>query len=125
MLAGLGLRGTDYYLVPLCGPATVWQDCCHSRKHYLGAARFWSELGIDPRDLACQLWRVSSDVTAGMRAVIAAQAASRQRRNRRHGKGIAPRYALDRGALRDRMRPIAIVTAPISSELSSLVESRS
>jgi hypothetical protein len=120
MLPGLGLRGTDYYLVPLCGPATVWQDCCHSRKHYRGAARFWSELGIDPGDLACQLWRVSSDVTAGLRAVTAAQAASRQRRNRRDGKGSAPRYALDRGALRDRLRPIAMVT-PISSDLPLLV----
>ena len=125
MLAGLGLRGTDYYLVPLCGPATVWQDCCHSRKHYRGAARFWSELGIDPPDLAWQLWRVSGDVTAGLRAVIVAQqAASRQRRNRRDGKGSAPRYALDRGALRDRLRPLAIVTT-ISSDLPLLVESRS
>ena len=121
MLAGLGLRGTDYYLVPLCGPATVWQDCCHSRKHYLGAARFWSELGIDPVDLAFQLWRVSSDVTGGRRAVMLAR---RECQVRRDGKGRAPRYALDRGALRDRLRPIAMVT-PISSDLPLLVESRS
>jgi hypothetical protein len=120
------LRGTDYYLVPLCGPATVWQDCCHSRKHYIGAARFWSELGIDPVDLAFQLWRVSSDVTAGRRAVIAAQqAASRQRRNRRDGKGSSQRRVLDRGtALRNRLQPIAMVT-PMSSDLALLVDSRS
>ena len=124
MQAGYGLPPTEHYLVPLCGPATVWQDCCHSRKHYLGAARFWSELGIDPRDLACQLWRVSGDVTGGLRAVMAAQAASRQRRNRRDGKRSAPGYPLDRGALRDRLRPIAMVT-PISTDLPLLVESRS
>jgi hypothetical protein len=125
-VGGLGLRGTDYYLVPLCGPATVWQDCCHSRKHYRGPARFWSELGIDPVDLALQLWRVSADGTAGRRAVIAAQqAASRQRRNRRDGKGRAPGCMLDRGALRDQLRPIAIVTPRMSSVLSLLVENRS
>src|SRR5204863_6199504 len=83
MLAGLGLRGTDFYLVPLCGPATVWQDCCHSRKHYLGAARFWSELGINPIDIAAQLWRVSSNVTAGLRTIMRArQAAAHQRRSK-------------------------------------------
>jgi len=127
MLAGLGLRGTDYYLVPLCGPDTVWQDCCHSRKHYRGPARFWSELGIDPRDLASQLWRVSGDVTAGWRAVmLARQTASRQRPVRRDGKGSAPRCMLGRGtALRDLLKPTAIVTPPMSSELPLLVEHRS
>jgi hypothetical protein len=127
MLAGLGLRGTDYYLVPLCGPDTVWQDCCHSRKHYSGAARFWSELGIDPRDLASQLWRVSGDVTAGWHAVmLARQAASRQRPFRTDGKGSSPRRVLDRGAaLRDRFRSTAMVTPPVSSEFPLLAESRS
>src|SRR5437016_2665565 len=48
MPAGMGLPTREHYLVPLCGPASVWEDCCHSRKYYLGAARFWSELGIDP-----------------------------------------------------------------------------
>ena len=68
--AGLGLLSSRRYLVPLCGPATVWEDCCHSRKHYLGATRFWSGLGIDPRDLAFRLWRVSDDLEAGLRVVM-------------------------------------------------------
>jgi len=121
------IRGSTGYLVPLCGPATVWQDCCHSRKHYRGAARFWSELGIDPLDLAAQLWRVSGNVAAGLRAVmLARQAASRQRRVRRDGKGSSPRFALDgRAALRVPLRPTAMVTSPMSSELPLLVESRS
>ena len=126
MQANLGFPRADDYLVPLCGPATVWQDCCHSRKHYLGAARYWSELGINALDLVWQLWRVSGDVTAGWRAVmLARQAASRQRRIRRDGKESSPRGALDRGtALRDRLKATAIVTPPISSELPFL-ENRS
>jgi hypothetical protein len=128
-VGGLGLRRTDYYLVPLCGPATVWQDCCHSRKHYLGAARFWSELGIEPLELASQLWRVSGDVTTGLRTVRRARQASAvwcHRPSRRDAKASSPRFVLDRGdALRDPWRPIAMVTAPISSELPLLVESRS
>jgi hypothetical protein len=127
MHAGLGIPASDRYLVPLCGPATVWQDCCHSRKLYRGAACFWSELGIDPLDLAAQLWRVSGDVTAGLRAVMRArQAAARQRRIRRNGKGSSPRCALDRrAALGVSLRPTALVISPMSSELPLLVESRS
>jgi hypothetical protein len=127
MLAGLGLPSTEHYLLPLCGPATVWQDCCHSRKHYRGAARFWSGLGIDPLDLASQLWRVSGNVTAGLRALMRArQAAAYQRWVRRGGKEGSPRSSLDRGAaLRDRLRPTAMVIPPMSSELPLLVESRS
>jgi hypothetical protein len=126
MHAGLGIPASDRYLVPLCGPATVWQDCCHSRKHYLGAARFWSELGIDPLDLASQLWRVSGNVRAGLRTVMRARQASRQRRVRRGGKGSSPRSALDRGAaLPDRVRLTAMVAPPMSSELPLLWESRS
>ena len=126
-LAGLAVPTGDRYLVPLCGPATVWQDCCHSRKHYLAAARFWSELGIGPLDLAAQLWRVSGNVTEGWRAVmLARQTASRQRPVRRDGKGSAPRCMLRRGtALRDLLKPTAIVTPPMSSELPLLVEHRS
>ena len=80
---GIGWPVSDPYLLPLCGPATVWDDCCHSRKHFLGAARFWSGLGIGPLDLAAQLWRVSGDVEAGegvvrnARLVIAAAPADR------------------------------------------------
>ena len=127
-VGGLGLRGTDYYLVPLCGPATVWQDCCHSRKHYQGAARFWSELGIDPRDLAWQLWRVSGDLTAGVRTVMRARRAAmafRQGRGGRETKGSSSSCALDgRAGLRDRLRPPAMLTPPISSELRLLSDSR-
>ena len=127
MLGGLGLAPTEHYLLPLCGPATVWQDCCHSRKHYLGAARFWSELGIEPLELASQLWRISGDVTTGLRAVMRARQASAvwcHRPSRREANASSPRFVLDRDALRDRLRPIAMVT-PMSSDLPLLVESRS
>ena len=129
MLPGLPLLRSDRYLAPLCGPATVWQDCCHSRKHYRGAVRFWSELGIEPLDLAVQLWRASGDVTAGRRMVMRARQAgiaAHQRRNRREPKRSLPRSALDRGAaLRDQLRPIAIVTAPTGPELPLYWDSRS
>src|SRR5205807_7487537 len=128
-LPELGIPPSGRYLVPLCGPATVWQDCCHSRKHYRGAARFWSELGIEPLDLAVQLWRASGDVTAGRRTVMRARQAAmaaHQRRNGREPKRSLPRSALDRGAaLRDQLRPIAMVTALTSPELSLYWDSRS
>ena len=41
---GLGPPTGEEYLVPLCGPETVWEDCCHSRKHFQGADRFWAGL---------------------------------------------------------------------------------
>ena len=129
MLPGLGIVPGHRDLVPLCGPATVWQDCCHSRKHHLGAVRFWSELGIDPLDLALELWRVSGDVAAGRRMVVRARQAAmaaHQRRNGREPKRSLRRSALDRGAaLRDQPRPIAMVTPPRSSELLLRLESRS
>ena len=71
LLHGRGTSERD--LVPLCGPATRWEDCCHSRKYFLGAARFWSALGIDPLDLAYRLWRVSGDVQAGEYLVLRAR----------------------------------------------------
>jgi hypothetical protein len=83
------LRGAepgDPLMVPLCGPATVWQDCCHSRLHDLGL-RFWSALGIDPLDLACRLWRVSGDIPAGEPLVRRA----RQRIARQRQRGEARR----------------------------------
>jgi hypothetical protein len=96
-IAGPSIPTSDRYLVPLCGPATVWQDCCHSRKHYRGAVRFWPGLGIEPLDLASQLWLVSGDVTAGLRAVMhARQAAASLCEN---AKVSSPGCALDRGAL--------------------------
>jgi len=69
MPAGMGLQMGEHYLVPLCGPASVWDDCCHSQKHDLGAARFWSALGIDPTELAARLWRMSGNREAGEREV--------------------------------------------------------
>src|SRR5213075_1198082 len=103
----------------------VWQDCCHSRKHYLGATRFWSELGIDPVDFAAQLWRVSGNVTAGLRAVtLARQAAARQRPSlQRRFPFASPRCAPNRGAAPNRLRPTAMVTT-WSSELLLRLDSR-
>ena len=129
-LPGLGILLPGHrYLVPLCGPATVWQDCCHSRKHYRGAVRFWSELSIDPLDLARQLWLVSGNVTAGFRAVMRARQAAiaaHQRRNGREPKRSLPRSALDRGAaLRDQLRPIAMIRPPTGPELPLYWASRS
>lgn len=72
MNLGLGASPDARYIVPLCGPATVWNDCCHSRLHYLGPRRFWSELGLDPLDLARNLWRISGNREAGLRAVMLA-----------------------------------------------------
>jgi hypothetical protein len=73
--AGTGLQPTARLIVPLCGPPTVWEDCCHSRLYYRGRTRFWSELGIDPLALAARLWRVSGDREAGVHAVMRARQA--------------------------------------------------
>src|SRR5438552_4400812 len=86
MLPGLGILPDHRYLAPLCGPATVWQDCCHSSKHYRGGARFWSALGINALDLALQLWRVSGDLTAGVRTVMRARRAAMAFRQDRGGQ---------------------------------------
>ena len=127
-LAGLAVPTGDRYLVPLCGPATVWQDCCHSRKHYRGAARFWSALGINALDLALQLWRVSGDLTAGVRTVMRARRAAmafRQGRGCQETKRRLSSCALDgRAGRRDRLRPPAMLTPPMSSELRLLSDSR-
>src|SRR5438477_11687931 len=126
MLPGLGIVPGYRYLVPLCGPAPVWQDCCHSRKHYLGAARFWSELGIDPLDLASQLWRGLGDVKAGLRTVMRArQAAAHQRRSKgREGElnALRPRSPCSPP---QAMWPIAMVIPTMNSEPPLFAESRS
>jgi hypothetical protein len=125
MLPGLGILPRYRYLVPLCGPATVWQDCCHSHKHYRGAVRFWSELGIEPLDLAIQLWRVSGDAMAGLRAVTLAWEAAREHRRVQDTKDSSWRFALDRHAvLRHGFRSTAMAPRSMSSELAWL-ESRS
>lgn len=125
-LAGLATPTDDRCRVPLCGPATVWEDCCHSRKYFHGA-RFWSELGIQPLYLAFQLWRLSGDVQAGLGAVMRArQAAAGPHPLRIPGKDKRTRCALHRGAaLRYPLRPTAMVTPPMGSELPLPVESRS
>src|SRR5260221_9729728 len=68
--AGTGLQPTARFGVPLCGPPTVWGDCCHSRLYYRGRARFWSELGIDPLAVAVRLWRGSRRSEGGGHPVI-------------------------------------------------------
>src|SRR5262249_31158582 len=72
---GIGWPNRARHLLPLCGPASVWDDCCHSQKHFLGAARFWSALGIDPISLALRLWQVSGDVAAGEQEAMRLRAA--------------------------------------------------
>jgi hypothetical protein len=57
------------YLLPLCGPETVWEDCCHSRTHFEGPSRFWSALGVDAFELAWRLSIVSGDWQAGERLI--------------------------------------------------------
>jgi len=89
MPSGLSLSPSERDLVPLCGPATLWGDCCHSRKWFLGAARFWSALGIDPLDLAYGLWRVSGDVRAGEYLVLRARQVRFQQGNSRGAETIA------------------------------------
>jgi len=89
MPARIGSPTGEHYLVPLCGPASVWDDCCHSQKHDLSAGQFWSALGIDPVALATRLWRVSGDVEAGEREIRHARqaiaAATRQVTSARMG----------------------------------------
>ena len=77
---GVGLLPSDRYTVPLCGPPTVWADCCHSRLYYRGRARFWLELGIDPLALAARLWRVSGDRAAGAHLILRARQATLRHR---------------------------------------------
>ena len=126
MLPELGIPASERYLLPLCGPATVWQDCCHSRKHYRGADRFWSELGIEPLDLAVQLWRVSGDAMAALRAVTLAWEAAPQRRSRGEANASSLRYRVNRGAPhRVRLTPTAMVAPPMSPKHRLLAESRS
>jgi hypothetical protein len=64
--AGIGMKPSDRYAVPLC---TV----CHSKQHRLGELTFWSALRFDPLNVALRLWTVSSDVKAGERTVFRAR----------------------------------------------------
>ena len=60
---------SERYLLPLCGPETVWEDCCHSRMHFQSPSRFWSALGVDAFDLAWRLSIASGDRQAGNRLI--------------------------------------------------------
>ena len=127
MVPGLTILPSDRYFVPLCGPAMVWQACRHSHKHNRGAARFWAELGIDPVDLAFQLWRVSGDVTAGLRAMArACPATARQHRNLQETEGNSSRSAPDHRAAREhRLQPTAMTFRQMRPDSAWLWESRS
>ena len=127
--AGVGLPSSERYLVPLCGPATVWVDCCHSRKHYLGATRFWSGLGIDARDVAFRLWRVSGDVEAGMRVVMQARqaiAAPRTHPNEPNSKAGSARLegAIPVTARRRKLEPRAMTQGKVGGNLAIFSEGR-
>ena len=107
---GAGFEWRRLYLLPLCGPETVWQDCCHSRMHFQGSRRFWAGLGIDPRRLARLLWRVSGDLSAGQHAILLArqQIAAVAEQSAR-GRVSAPRHPIRKispaAFLPDRGRP--------------------
>src|SRR3954464_1721495 len=123
---GFGLPLRDPYLLPLCGPATVWDDCCHSRKHFLGAARFWSGLGIDPLDLADRMWRVSGDVEAGERVVRNARlviAATPRNRAEASGQVRPPGRTERAGSQKSwQSRPRAAAQAHADSKVDSLLD---
>jgi hypothetical protein len=89
----IGLQPNDRYTVPLCGPTTVWDDCCHSRQHQIGRARFWSELGIDPLRLAECLWRISGDRGKGRHMVMRAPGGRAEPGNAGVGEVNAPHRA--------------------------------
>jgi len=69
------------YLLPLCGPETLWQDCCHSRMHFEGPSRFWSALGVDASDVAWRLSIASGDWQAGEQLIRQARQSSAHQRN--------------------------------------------
>jgi hypothetical protein len=65
----LDTEASQHKLLPLCGPKTIWEDCCHSRMHFQGPSRFWSALGIDAFDLAWRLSIASGDRQAGAQLI--------------------------------------------------------
>lgn len=52
---GMGRKPDDWRTTPLC-------RTCHTRQHSLNEEAFWKELGIDPYQLAGDLWLASPDV---------------------------------------------------------------
>jgi len=64
--AGVGMKPSDRYSLPLC-------DSCHALQHEFGELRFWSVVRIDPLNVAFRLWTVSGDFKAGERVVFRAR----------------------------------------------------
>jgi hypothetical protein len=123
MPAGLSLSPSERDLLPLCGPATIWEDCCHSRKWFLGSARFWSALGIDPLDLAYRLWRVSGDVQAGEYFVMRARQARFQHGNHRGAETISvSRLGRPERAAQNRAKILASDEGQASGEGAPVAE---
>ena len=63
---GVGSKPGDRYAVPLC-------TACHAEQHRVGELTFWSELCIDPLNVAFRLWTVSANVEACERIVFRAR----------------------------------------------------
>jgi hypothetical protein len=64
--AGLGMKPSDRFSLPLCSE-------CHALQHQFGELRFWSVLRIDPLNVAFSLWTVSGDLNAAERIVFRAR----------------------------------------------------
>jgi hypothetical protein len=67
---GAGLKPSDRFCLPLCGPGG-----CHNRQHRVGELSFWSDLGIDPLDYCARLWAVTGDIEQGQRTIQRARQA--------------------------------------------------
>lgn len=72
MDGGTGIKPSDRFCVPLCGPMG-----CHHHQHQVGETAFFADLGIDPVDTALRLWSVTGDDEQGLRAIERARQAIR------------------------------------------------
>lgn len=67
---GIGLKATDRWVLPLCGPYGH-----HHELEQFGSRRefdwFWSNFGINPHALANALWHASGDLTRLNRVLLA------------------------------------------------------
>lgn len=59
---GKGEKPSDCWVVPLCREQ-------HDRQHSMNEMAFWNEAGINPFELAEQLFRVSGDLDAGRKII--------------------------------------------------------
>lgn len=66
--AGIGMKADDKFTCPLC-------EKCHTRQHSIGETTFWSQLDLDPHEVAESLYKVSPNVEI-MRAMTATYHAS-------------------------------------------------